>query len=508
MPSPSPSIRIADAPGRIKVVMHRLRAARGALRRFEVATRPLPPDMAAALTRRWAELPDHVRTPAQLLGRRSAGCEGTHGVFPQCNFGCRPCYHSDDANQVRIDGTHTVAAVAEQMAFARSVRGPGQFAQLIGGEVSLLDPDDHAAALIAMWAQDRVPMSFSHGDFDYDYLQRLALGPDGRPRFDQLAFAIHIDTTMIGRRAVSHPVVESDLDGERERVMEMFHRLRRQHGIRSYVAHNMTVTPANLDQVPAVIASCRSFGYRMFSFQPAAYIGHEQRWQPGYRRFGDDDVWARIEAGAGRSLPYRGIQFGDLRCNRVTWGAFVGDRYVPVLDEADQRDLAARDAFFAAFPGTLGSGHPTLKAVRLARSVATQPRVVPALVGWGLRFGRRAGGWRALGLTTLFSAALGSEAGWRSIRPTTFVMHRFMDAADVAAAWDQLDQGRTPAEIADREPALAETAERLAACVYSMAHPETGQMVPACVQHGVLDPGENRALVELLPRRPNRRRDS
>ncbi len=26
-------------------------------------------------------------------------------------------------------------------------------------------------------------------------------------------------------------------------------------------------------------------------------------------------------------------------------------------------------------------------------------------------------------------------------------------------------------------------------------------MIPACVQHGVLDPGENAQLVELLPRR-------
>ena len=32
-----------------------------------------------------------------------------------------------------------------------------------------------------------------------------------------------------------------------------------------------------------------------------------------------------------------------------------------------------------------------------------------------------------------------------------------------------------------------------------MAHPENGTLVPACVQHGVLDPAENRALRCLLP---------
>jgi len=45
------------------------------------ASRPVRPDTRAALERRWADLPAGVRTDAQLLGRRSVGCEGTHGVF-------------------------------------------------------------------------------------------------------------------------------------------------------------------------------------------------------------------------------------------------------------------------------------------------------------------------------------------------------------------------------------------------------------------------------------------
>jgi len=49
------------------------------------------------------------------------------------------------------------------------------------------------------------------------------------------------------------------------------------------------------------------------------------------------------------------------------------------------------------------------------------------------------------------------------------------------------------------EPRLLATQERLAACTYSMAHPETGQLVPACVQHSVLDPGANAELRTLLP---------
>ena len=44
-----------------------------------------------SLARRWRELPDAARTPPQLLGRRTLGCEDTHGVFPRCNLACTPC---------------------------------------------------------------------------------------------------------------------------------------------------------------------------------------------------------------------------------------------------------------------------------------------------------------------------------------------------------------------------------------------------------------------------------
>ena len=88
----------------------------------------------------------------------------------------------------------------------RELRGPGQYAQLIGGEVTLLEPDDHAAALQTMIDHGRKPMSMSHGDFDYDYLEALALDPaTGRPRFTHLSFAGHFDSMMFGRRGIKAP---------------------------------------------------------------------------------------------------------------------------------------------------------------------------------------------------------------------------------------------------------------------------------------------------------------
>lgn len=78
--------------------------------------------------------------------------------------------------------------------------------------------------------------------------------------------------------------------------------------------------------------------------------------------------------------------------------------------------------------------------------------------------------------------------------PMTFVMHRFMHAEDVKPAWELLRRGET-----SDDPRIRETQERLQACFYAMAHPEIGEIVPACVQHSVLDPADNAALVELLP---------
>jgi hypothetical protein len=447
---------------------------------FERRTRPSDPEVLTALDARWRELPDHVRTPAQLMGRRLTGCEGTHGVFPACNLACAPCYHSAEANRVRVDGAHTVAQVEVQMAYLRDRRGPGQHAQLIGGEVTLLGPEDHAAALEVMHAHDRVPMSFTHGDFDYDYLRRLAVRPDGTRRFQVLAFAGHFDTTMRGRRGAPQPRDERELHPFRARFCEMFSRLEREHGVRAHLAHNMTVTPANIGQVAEVVRACRGMGFRVFSFQPAAHVGNNRRWTHDFRTISDDEVWQQVERGVGTRLPHRALQMGDERCNRTTWGVWIGERYIPVLDDRDARDLRARDAFLAAAPRNLMFASRPVAAARIARTLAARPADLAVGLSWAARLVRRAGGLTALR---------------RGVHPTTYVMHSFMDARDVAPAWELLRRG----EIAD-DPVLRATQERLQACSYGMAHPETDQIVPACVQHGVLDPAENAHLARLLPK--------
>ena len=455
-------------------------------RRAERATRPVHPITERVLAERWAALPPGVKNEQQILGRHAVGCEGTHGVFPKCDLTCSPCYHSKDANKVRVDGAHTVAQVDAQMSLLETKRGPRAHAQLIGGEVSLLDPDDHAAALAAMRRHGREPMSMTHGDFTADYLRAVALDETGKPRFGRLSFAAHFDSLMRGRTGIPRPRTEVELNPFRARFVEMFRELRRDHGVRSYLAHNMTVTPANLDQVEHVVAEVSAMGFSMLSFQPAAHVGDERRWTGGdYRSVGIDDVWDRLEAGLGQRVAWQALQFGDARCNRSAFGIRVDDRWVPMFDPDDDADLVARDRALAHFGGVnFGGTTPPVLVVKVLRVLARHPDDLRVALTWVGRLTRRSGGVRH------------AWTSWRrgAVTPMTYVVHHFMDAADVAPAWRLMLEGQVATD-----PAVRATQERLSACSYAMAHPETGELVPACVQHSVLDPVENEQLRRLLP---------
>lgn len=457
------------------------------LRELERQTRPVHPESRLALDLRWANLPEHVKTPNQLLGRCAVGCEGTHGVFPQCNLTCTPCYHSAGTNQIRVDGGHTLQEVERQMAYLRKLRGPRAHAQLIGGEVSLLDPDDHAAVLAVMRANGREPMSMTHGDFDYDYLLALVLDASGSPRFDRVSFAAHFDSLMRGRRGAVRPRSEAELDPFRLRFAQMFTELRREHGVRSYLAHNMTVTPSNLQEVSAVTRSVLQMPYDMLSFQPAAFLGDERRWKEDFTEVDIDSVWERIEEGASQKLPWQGTQFGDPRCNRYTTGLSANGTFAVLIDPEDPADTAARDRILAHHGGMFFGGQKrAITAARVARAILRFPGDVPVLAGVARRMVKRAGGVRSL------------WRAWRggTLRIKSFVVHNFMDASVVAPAWAMMERGET-----SQDPAVKEAQERLGACMYTMSHPETGQLVPACTQHSVLDPGENTELRRLLPLR-------
>ena len=223
----------------------------------------------------------------------------------------------------------------------------------------------------------------------------------------------------------------------------------------------------------------------MMSFQPAAYMGDSRRWGEDYRSFSSDDVWAQVETGIGTRLPWRVMQYGDNRCNRTAIGVCLGERWVPLLDDADLTDLQIRDLYYQHFGGAnIGATSPALFIVRLARLFIRRPTLVALESRWLARIVHRAGGLRRA-----VSCAVRGE-----VRPLTFVMHSFIDADAVGPAWELIRRGE-----ASDDPRVRAAQERLEACVYHMAHPETGELIPACVQHSVLDPAENKTLRNLLP---------
>jgi hypothetical protein len=222
-----------------------------------------------------------------------------------------------------------------------------------------------------------------------------------------------------------------------------------------------------------------SMGFGMLSFQPAAYVGNPTRWREDFHAVDIDAVWAEIERGAGARLPWRHLQMGDPRCNRSAYGVLAGGRWTALLDDRDPRDLRVRDAFLDGFGGMDFERPAAAVAIAVARVIARRPRVVPLAAGWAARFVRRAGAVRLV---------RGRPRG------LTFVVHAFMDADVVRPAWDGLQRG----ELAD-DPAVRAAQERLQACSYAMAHPDEDRLVPACVQHAVLDPAENARLARVMP---------
>ncbi|NUS37020.1 MAG: radical SAM domain-containing protein, partial [Pseudarthrobacter sp.] len=187
-------------------------------------------------------------------------------------------------------------------------------------------------------------------------------------------------------------------------------------------------------------------------------------------------------------IPWQGTQFGDTRCNRTALVLRAGGTLAPLIDPDDPDDIDARDRLLAEFGGMYFGGTPhRIVAAKIIRALLTHPADVPVVLRFGLRLAQRAGGMRRI-----LAAARAGELSFR-----TFVVHNFMDAADVAPAWNLMGKG-----VASEDPKTREVQERLGACMYTMSHPDTGQLVPACAQHSVMDPAENAGLRKLLPLTP------
>ena len=110
--------------------------------------------------------------PGQAIGSYAVGCGATHGVMERCNFGCRACYLSSQANQ---QPPLPFEEVRNQLLQMRDYFGPGGNVQITSGEVTLLPAPELARIIRTAKELELSPMLMTHGDvlrrIHVDYIQ-------------------------------------------------------------------------------------------------------------------------------------------------------------------------------------------------------------------------------------------------------------------------------------------------------------------------------------------------
>jgi hypothetical protein len=368
----------------------------------------------AVLAQAWASLPEVLRTPTQFLGRHYAGCGGTIGVMPRCDFTCQSCYLGADANHFRARSLEDVKA---QMRTIRRWLGPAGNLQLTDGEVTLRAEGELVELIAYAREIGLVPMLMTHGETfrrKAGLLERLMVGGG------LSEISLHIDTTMRGRRdGYARATTEGDLAGLRAEFAELIRTARRRTGRRLEAASTVTVTRRNLPEVPRIVRWFlhNADAFKMVSFQPVAAVG---RTDPALQGVGPDELWARIAEGAGDPALSRGEGYlGHPACSRFVQGLAVrrGERVslVPLY----RRDRPDEMGFLAELLDRLGGMSFRLDgrgaALRRAAGVVTRHgrffaiRAIPYL--WRLM--RRTGTLRA--------------------RYFCIVSHHFMSATEAAS---------------------------------------------------------------------------
>lgn len=389
------------------------------------------------LSTAWASLPPALRTPTQFLGRYYAGCAATIGAMPRCDFTCGGCYLSHDANRMR---PRSLDQLKVQMRSIRAWLGPCGNLQLTDGEVTLRAESDLMELIGYARAIGLVPMLMTHGETfrrKPGLLERLM-------QAGLTEISLHVDTTMRGRRdGYAHADSEVALHGLRAEFAGMIRAARRATGRRLEAASTVTVTRANLDQVPEIVRwfLANADAFKMVSFQPLAAVG---RTEPTLEGVTPDALWARIAQGTGDPDVRRGEGYlGHPQCSRFVQGLVARRRgrvsFVPLY----RADHAEEMAFVSAVTERLGG-----ISFRLDRRGTALLRMSHILLRHGAFLARGAVPylWRLVG-----------RAGSLRLRYFCIVSHHFMSAAESATP-----VGR----------------ERLSACAFRV--PIDGRLEPMC----------------------------
>ncbi len=404
-------------------------------------------------------VPEGFQTAQQFLGKQYAGCGGTIGAMPRCDFACRGCYLGREANTVP---PQPVSEIRRQLDQIRAWLGEGGNVQLTDGEVTLRPEVELVELVRYARSIGLVPMLMTHGDAfrtKPELLERLMV--DG----GLTEVSIYIDTTQRGRRgaAYRHATREEELLSLRDEFALTVRQARRTTGRRLKVASTVTVTRENLRGVPVVIRWMlrNADAFQIVSFQPIAQVGRTEEGLGG--SVSVEDLWIRVAEGLGDSLTAENLLrhqgwLGHPDCSRFVQGLVVSDRdaepiFIPLFRLYHEKDQEFLREWFERFGGLpLRLDTRIQAAFRLAGLVLQDP--VFTLEKTPVFF-----------LRQVFRVARGSVLPflWRWLRGQvrvhylTIVSHHFMSQAELGTTRGQ---------------------ERLDLCTFKV--PIGGRFVPMC----------------------------
>jgi len=405
-------------------------------------------ELGAACEARLESLPARVRSlPHQWLGKRNAGCGATHGVLEACDFSCTACYLAPTAQKTPPLPFEQVKA---QLDALRTELGPGGNAQITAGEVTLMPAEELARIVRYACSIGLDPMVMTNG-------QTIARDPSYLDTLREAGLqkiSVHVDSTQRGRDGFEKGASEQTLMSVRARFAELLRDAQARQPGPLHAAHTVTVTPENLDDVPAIVRFTmeNADAFRLISLQPTADVGRTRA-----DSLSGANLWQKVEEGAGSALNPHTFHFGHEACNRVSLFFVVrfGDQ-LEVVQVA--REGSARDARFL---DQMEQG----EIAHFNTDDANPAEVVGRFLGLFAREPRLLARWSAYALYRL-----GTERRWLprfaasvlrgervSVSPFAVVVHDFMSRHEL-----DTDDGR----------------ERLEACCFKV--PVRGRMVSMC----------------------------
>lgn len=422
---------------------------------------PVLAESRALLRANWAQLPESLRTPHQMLGRQGNGCGATIGAMPRCDFACRGCYLGEEANRIPAQPVDEIKA---QMRALRPALGPAGNLQFTDGEVTLRPADEVIELLRYARSLDVIPMLMTHGD---SFRRRPGLLERLMVEGGLTELSIHVDTTQRGRvgDAYRRATREAELNPLRAEFAALLARARATTGRPIRAATTMTITPGNIGGVADVARWLVDHpdAFFMVSFQPIAQVG---RTEAGLGDSVDvEQVWREIARGVygdGPAATERLLAgqewLGHSACNRFVHGiattrAGQPATFHPVRAHDDPADTRPVDGFLRRFGGfSTRRDAPLIAGARLAGLVMRDPlffaRSVPPFAWHWLR---------RIAPDAPLRAAVDIISGRRRVHGFLFVSHHFMSKAQI-----ETPLGR----------------ERLAQCVFHV--PVNGKLVSMC----------------------------